>query len=161
MIEFTVNKSEEGSPLQDTSNEEFQQQCAEENCLPIYGVGNLLVFDLDLKEGRPENFLRLKSFDEKLNKACGELGISTREVKKWVSKSGNGIHAIAAIDTNLTFHERLLIQMYCGSDPLKELLSMVRLRKIKVERTALMKPKEEWNCTYKLIDKADDIEVPF
>ena len=105
----------------------------------IYSEDREVYMDRKLSEGfviyRPEDnellldldtpIQRLK-FGEIYGRLCFEYpGIS---YKWWVSESGNGTHVVVVLPFPVSMELRLALQAILGSDPVKELLSVFRLR---------------------------------
>jgi hypothetical protein len=106
---------------------------------PIRGQQNQLLLDLDTAEDIERLAARLDKLREFL---------AVEQVDSWTSQSGKGRHVVLAVTTaqhfngrNLTVPEQLLLQMWLGSDPLRELLSLMRYWQGCEQPSLLVRPK--------------------
>lgn len=78
-----------------------------------------LLLDLDTTEN-------VELCDRRLQKIIDNEEIYIHWVEEWPSNSGN-IHRVIGLTNHLTDIERLFLQLYLGSDPVREYLSFRRL----------------------------------
>lgn len=73
------------------------------------------------------------------------LGLAKRffkieEKQRWISKSGKGLHVILESANKLSAMLRLLIQVYLGSDPKREIFGAMRVLNGEKNPSLLFKP---------------------
>jgi hypothetical protein len=98
--------------------EDLEDLAKDSNCIVIYSEDNLLLLDLDNDES-------VKTFHRNIDTFRNNY--SVKKINEWKSKSGN-LHVAIEMNDNIDFRERLLLQATLGSDPKKELLSLIRHR---------------------------------
>jgi hypothetical protein len=69
-----------------------------------------------------------------------EVTVTFVEKRRWVSKSGRGLHIVLEASRPLKVRERLIIQLIFGSDPIKELYSLLRIWQGVKEPSLLFRP---------------------
>lgn len=62
------------------------------------------------------------------------------EIERWKSKGGENLHVVVKLNVELEIVTRLALQTMLGSDPLKELLSLKRVKEGQNEPCLLFKP---------------------
>lgn len=70
-------------------------------------------------------------------------GFNAYEVDRWQSKSGLGLHVLVKLDNSMPALARVAIQAVMGSDPKRELLSVLRVLLGIQEPSLLFKPASE------------------
>jgi len=99
----------------------------------VMGHDNLLLLDLDDKAAR-------STFDHNLDVVKRIFGVE--KIDAWVSKSGGDHqHVAVTLKQKATILERVAIQAALGSDPIREILTLVRLRNGVKEPSRLFRPK--------------------
>lgn len=94
-----------------------------------------LLLDLD-------NIPSLEKYQEVLPRIQNEFGL--KEVERWRSKSGEGLHVIVSCDPSIAlFPIRCGLQVCLGSDQLKESLALKMYMKGLVEPCVLFRPKKK------------------
>lgn len=90
----------------------------------VYGSNSTLTLDFD--DVAPEQH------EELLGQVNEKVGFIMRvfnrgahvEYQHWVSSSGNGLHVtVHFVDTVISIPERIFLQLFLGSDPIRELLN--------------------------------------
>jgi len=101
--------------------------------------GNELLIDLDT----PEQIRMFHSQYEMLERnMCDECYPLAKFI--WPSRGGNGEHVYIAMDFNMTPGERIAFQAALGSDPKRELLSLIRFKKGDIKPTILVEVPGMW-----------------
>lgn len=91
----------------------------------------ILLFDLD-------DEAQLIAYTEMRSQLANKFG--GRELRRWRSKSGEGWHVVYETEVPLDFPSRVALAAACGSDPVKELLSIARYVNGIAEPSRLFKP---------------------
>ncbi len=82
----------------------------------VRGNPRLLLLDLDTAE----DYATFHRYRETVKELVGDF----QSVEEWQSKSGNGRHVAITLDRDLSAAERILLQIFMGSDRIHELLSL-------------------------------------
>jgi hypothetical protein len=100
----------------------------------VMGHDQLLLLDLDGEAAQAR-------FHEQLELVNRMFGVDGYQ--KWASKSGGDHqHVLVYLKTPATLQERVAIQAAMGSDPIREILTLIRARNGIVEPSRLFRPKK-------------------
>jgi hypothetical protein len=100
----------------------------------VIGHETMLTLDLDSEEAEAQ----FRNELEAVNRLLGVL-----KVEEWPSKRGGAHkHAVVWLKTPATALERIALQAALGSDPLREILSVIRLRNGIAEPSRLFRPRK-------------------
>ena len=128
----------EGSTLDNLTPEDYEAASEEAKAAGfdvLIANDYLLLLDLDNQNARNT----LAKSIELVDRMFGVI-----EVKEWVSKSGGEhSHASVALRDPLKQEARIALQAALGSDPTREILSLIRLRNGVVEPSRLFKVREK------------------
>lgn len=94
------------------------EKAKEQNADVVYSDPRTLLLDLDTDEGEAQYARNLPIVQEYYQ---------VRETLSWTSKSGVHRHVMLEIGQDLSLPDRVLLQAILGSDPKREMLSMIRV----------------------------------
>jgi hypothetical protein len=97
-----------------------------------------VLLDLDT----PEDVARYEAILERIQKPMGHAW-GLKEVERWKSKSGVGTHVHLEMTSDLNEYERVALQALLGSDPVRELISLMRMRHGVTHPSRLFRPQGE------------------
>lgn len=116
--------------LEKKNFDQEMEQAKKEGFEVIQSTADYLLLDLDT----PEQFAQFEKMLPEVKKHF-PCNISDR----WYSKSGNR-HVVVQLEAPLSFYQRLVLQAVLGSDPTREMLSLVRIKNGISEPSCLFKP---------------------
>lgn len=126
-----------GDPGYEESSEEFIKRIEDEGFKVVYPKSNELFIDIDSEK-------QLETFNSHFNRLHNEFNDMKRIY--YPSKSGfPRTHIIVTMPFNMSNLERIAWQAVLGSDPVRELLSMIRLTNGLEHPTLFCEPKEKNN----------------
>ena len=104
------------------SQQDAIEQAEAEGMTVVRGSPTLLLIDLDDREALYYYDQRI----ERVTEALAERGVGLKELERWYSKSGEGLHIKMKLSKPLNVSTRLLLQACLGSDRIREFLSLMR-----------------------------------